>query len=189
MQVLHQIPKFYDPNILVGYEKTDDAAVYRINDEIAIVLTVDYFTPIVDDPYTFGSISAANALSDIYAMGAKPILGLNIASFPTQKLPLNVLNDIIRGGADKAKEAGIGIAGGHTIDDNEPKYGLVVLGLVHPERIITNSGAKSKDLIILTKPIGTGIITTAMKEEIATEESIDYAINVMSTLINLHLKL
>lgn len=182
MQVLYQIPKFFDPNILVGFEKSDDAAVYRINDELAIVLTVDYFTPIVDDPYTFGAISAANALSDIYAMGAKPILGLNIAGFPAQKLPLSILSEIIRGSADKAKEAGISIAGGHTIDDNEPKYGLVVLGFVHPEKVVTNSGAKPDDLIVLTKPIGTGIITTAMKEEIATQESIDYAIKVMSTL-------
>lgn len=182
MQVLHQIPKFFDPNILVGFEKSDDAAVYRISDDLAVVLTVDYFTPIVDDPYTFGSISAANALSDIYAMGAKPILGLNIAGFPAQKLPLSILSEIFRGGADKAKEAGISIAGGHTIDDNEPKYGLVAMGLVHPEKIITNSGAKPGDLIILTKPIGTGIITTAMKEEIATKESIDYAVKIMSTL-------
>ncbi len=143
---------------------------------------MDYFTPIVDDPYTFGAIAAANALSDIYAMGARPILGLNIAGFPAQKLPLSILSEILQGGADKAKSAGISIAGGHTIDDNEPKYGLVVMGIVHPEKIITNSSAKPGDLIILTKPIGTGIITTAMKEEIATKESAEYAIEVMSSL-------
>ncbi len=182
MQVLHQIPRLYDPNVIIGYETSDDAAVYKLTDDLAVVQTVDYFTPIVDDPYTFGCISAANALSDIYAMGAKPIMGLNIAGFPVDKLPLDVLVQILQGGSDKAKEAGITIAGGHTIDDNEPKYGMVVTGLVHPEKIITNSDAKPGDVLILTKPIGTGIITTAMKEDIAPIESAEMAIKVMSAL-------
>jgi selenide,water dikinase len=182
MQVLHQIPKLYDPNVIIGYETSDDAAVYKLSDDLAVVQTVDYFTPIVDDPYTFGCISAANALSDIYAMGAKPIMGLNIAGFPVNKLSLDVLVQILQGGSDKAKEAGITIAGGHTIDDNEPKYGMVVTGLVHPEKIITNSNAKPGDVLILTKPIGVGIITTAMKEDIAPIESAEMAIKAMSAL-------
>ncbi len=182
MQVLHQIPRLYDPNIIIGYEKSDDAAVYKLSDDLAVVQTVDFFTPIVDDPYTFGSIAVANALSDVYAMGAKPIMGLNIAGFPIGKLPIDVLVRILQGGSDKAKEAGITIAGGHTIDDNEPKYGMVVTGLVHPDRIVTNSSAKPGDVLILTKPIGTGIIITAMKEDIAPMESAEIAIKVMNTL-------
>jgi selenide,water dikinase len=182
MQVLHQIPKLYDPSVIIGYDESDDAAVYKISDDLAIVQTVDYFTPIVDDPYTFGAIAAANALSDIYAMGAKPIMGLNIVGFPIDKLSLDVLIQILQGGADKAKEAGIPITGGHTIDDNEPKYGMVITGLVHPDKIITNSRAKSGDILILTKPIGTGIITTAMKEDIAPKNSADIAVKVMSML-------
>lgn len=182
MQVLHQIPKLYDPSVIVGYDESDDAAVYKISNDVALVQTVDYFTPIVDDPYTFGVIAATNAISDIYAMGAKPIMGLNIVGFPVDKLPLDVLAQILQGGADKAKEAGIPIAGGHTIDDNEPKYGMVVSGLVHPDKITTNANAKVGDLLILTKPIGTGIITTAMKEDIAPKNAIDEAIKVMSML-------
>jgi selenide,water dikinase len=182
MQVLHQIPKLYDSNVIVGYDESDDAAVYKISDDLAMVQTVDYFTPIVDDPYTFGAIAAANALSDIYAMGAKPVMGLNIVGFPAEKLPLDVLVQILNGGSDKAKEAGITISGGHTIDDNEPKYGMVITGFVHPDKIITNSGAKPGDVLVLTKPIGTGIITTAMKEDIASPKTADNAIKIMSTL-------
>lgn len=182
MQVLHQIPILNDPNVLVGLSTADDATVYKISDDLAVVLTVDFFTPIVDDPYMFGLIAATNSLSDIYAMGAKPILALNIVGFPVGKLPLEVLTQILLGGSDKAKEAGIPIAGGHTIDDNEPKYGLVVMGLAHPEKIMTNSNAKPGDVLILTKPIGTGIISTAMKAEIAHQESIDEAVKIMSTL-------
>ena len=144
--------------------------------------TVDYFTPIVDDPYTFGQIAAANAVSDIYAMGARPIMGLNIVGFPVDKLSLDVLVQILRGGNDKAKEAGIPITGGHTIDDNEPKYGMVITGLVHPDKIVANSTAKIGDLLILTKPIGTGIIATAMKEGLAPAEAMDIAIKSMSML-------
>ena len=172
----------YDPRVIVGRSAVDDAAVYKISDDLAVVQTVDYFTPIVDDPYTFGAIAAANSLSDIYAMGAKPAMALNIAAFPKDKLPLDVLVKILRGGSDKAEEAGIAIAGGHTVEGEEPMYGLVVMGLVHPDRIMVNSGAEPGDALILTKPIGTGIISTAMKAEIAAQESIDAAVKVMSTL-------
>ncbi len=158
MQVLHQIPILNDPNVLVGLSPAGDAAVYKISNDLAIVLTVDFFTPIVDDPYTYGLIAATNSLSDIYAMGAKPILALNIVGFPIEKLPLEMLTQILLGGADKAKEAGIPIAGGHTIDDSEPKYGLVVMGVVHPDKMMTNSNAKPGDVLILTKPIGSGRI-------------------------------
>ena len=182
MQVLRQIPMIHDPAVLVGRSGADDAAVYRVSHELAVVQTVDYFTPVVDDPYTFGTIAAANALSDIYAMGARPAMALNVVGFPVEKLSLDVLVEILRGGSDKAAEAGISIAGGHTVDDSEPKYGLVVMGLVHPDAIITNSGAKPGDALILTKPIGTGIISTAMKAEIASQESMEAAVEVMSTL-------
>jgi len=182
MQVLHQIPIIHDPRVLVGRSGADDAAVYKVSDDLAVVQTVDYFTPIVDDPYTFGSIAAANALSDVYAMGARPTMALNIVGFPVDKLSLDVLVAILRGGSDKAAEAGISIAGGHTVDDNEPKYGLVVMGLVHPDAVMTNAGAKVGDVLILTKPIGTGIISTAMKAEIATQESMKTAVEVMSAL-------
>jgi selenide,water dikinase len=182
MQVLHQLPILNDPRVLVGLSTSDDAAVYKISDDLAVVLTVDFFTPIVDDPYTFGIIAAANSLSDIYAMGAKPVMALNIVGFPSDKLPFEVLTQILKGGSDKAKEAGIPIAGGHTIDDSEPKYGLVVMGMAHPNRIMTNSSAKPGDALILTKPIGSGIISTAMKAEVAPQEAIDEVIKVMSTL-------
>lgn len=182
MQVLRQIPVVSDPAVLVGRSENDDAAVYRISDDLAIVQTVDYFTPVVDDPYTFGVIAAANALSDIYAMGARPVMALNVVGFPVDKLSLDVLVEILRGGSDKAAEAGISIAGGHTVDDSEPKYGLVVTGLIHPDAIITNSRAKPGDDLILTKPIGTGIISTAMKAEVATQESAEAAVKVMSAL-------
>lgn len=182
MQVLRQLPIMNDPKVLVGLSTSDDAAVYKISDDLAIVLTVDFFTPIVDDPYIFGSIAATNSLSDVYAMGGKPILALNIVGFPTDKLPLSILTQILKGGFDKAKEAGISIAGGHTIDDREPKYGLVVMGMVHPNNVMTNSNAKPGDALILTKPIGSGIISTAMKAEIASQESMDDAVKVMSVL-------
>lgn len=166
----------------MGHSAADDAAVYKISDDLAVVQTVDYFTPIVDDPYTFGTIAATNALSDIYAMGAKPTMALNIVGFPADKLPMDVLVEIMRGGSDKAAEAGISIAGGHTVDDSEPKYGLVVMGLVHPDSVMTNATAKPGDALVLTKPIGTGIISTAMKAGIASQESISAAVSVMQTL-------
>lgn len=176
------MPKIDDPNLLVGISTVDDAAVYKISDDMAIVETVDFFTPVVDDPYTFGQISAANALSDIYAMGAKPLFALNIVAFPSKTLPLEVLEEILRGGADKVREAGINIVGGHSIDDPEPKYGLVVTGIVHPNKVIANSTARAGDVLILTKPIGVGIITTAIKRGKASQSAIEKVVSVMSTL-------
>ena len=170
-KILKEIPEGVDPNILIDTRHSDDAAVYSINESTALVQTVDFFTPIVDDPYDFGAIAAANALSDIYAMGARPIFALNIVGFPSNRLPMEVLREILRGAADKAREAGISILGGHTIDDPEPKYGMVVSGIVHPERIWANSGAMPGDAIILTKPVGTGILTTAMKRGLLGEEA------------------
>lgn len=171
-----------DPNLLVGSSTCDDAAVYRLNDETAIVQTVDYFTPVVDDPYTFGLITAANALSDIYAMGARPLLALNIIGFPSKALPLEVLVEILKGGADKVKEAGALVVGGHTIEDNEPKYGLAVTGLVHPDHVITNAGARPGDALILTKPLGIGVITTAIKGELADDSTYHAAVELMASL-------
>lgn len=150
--------------MLVGYETSDDAGVYRLNDETALIQTVDFFTPIADDPYTFGAIAAANALSDIYAMGGKPILALNIIAFPLADLHYQILADILRGGADKVREAGAVLLGGHSIQDDEPKYGLSVTGIAHPSEIWTNAGAKPGDALILTKPLGIGIITTALRK-------------------------
>jgi selenide,water dikinase len=167
---------------LVGSSTSDDAAVYRLNDDLALVQTVDYFTPVVDDPYTFGQIAAANALSDIYAMGAKPLLALNIIGFPIKLLPLEIMVEILKGGADKVKEAGAIVAGGHTIEDNEPKYGLAVTGLIHPGRVIKNAGANPGDVLILTKPLGTGIINTAVKGKLADEPTRRAAVEVMTAL-------
>ncbi len=166
----------------MGAETADDAAVYRLGPDLALVQTLDYFTPIVDDPYSFGAIAAANALSDIYAMGATPLFALNIVGFPVDKLPMAVLKDILQGGADKAKEAGIGIVGGHSIDDAEPKYGLVCTGRIHPDRIWKNVGAKPGDDLVLTKPLGMGIISTAIKREKAAPALIQRAIEIMATL-------
>ena len=168
--------------MLVGAETSDDAAVYRLNDQTALVQTVDFFTPIVDDPYFFGAIAVANSLSDIYAMGGKPLFGLNIVGFPSNRLPVEVLHRILRGARDKADEAGISIIGGHTVDDTEPKYGLAVTGLVHPDRVLKNTGARPGDAIVLTKPLGTGIITTAIKRGLADHDTIDLVIAMMSTL-------
>jgi selenide, water dikinase len=172
-----------DPNVIVGRDGADDAAVYKISENVAIVQTVDYFTPIVDDPYDFGAIAAANALSDVYAMGGRPVIALNIAGFPADgPLPLSVLGEIFRGGADKATEAGVSIVGGHTIDDKEPKYGLSVTGLIHPDKVLQNSGAKVGDDIVLTKPLGFGIITTGIKRKLVSPETIREVVALMSTL-------
>jgi len=181
-QVLRHLPKEDDPNLLVGLETADDAAVYYLNEETALVQTVDFFTPIVDDPYIFGQIAAANALSDIYAMGAKPLTALNIVAFPTCSLPLNILEEILKGGAEKIKEAGAVIVGGHTIQDDEPKYGLSLLGTVHPKQIISNAGAQPGDYLILTKPIGTGVIATALKGGLASEIAKQKAASTMAEL-------
>lgn len=168
-----------DPRVLVGTE--DDAGVYKISDDTAIVQTVDFFTPIVDDPYDFGAIAAANALSDVYAMGARPITALNLVAFPKDG-PMDVLAEIMRGGADKAVEAGVSIIGGHSIDDREPKYGMAVTGVVHPDRMILKAGAKPGDALVLTKPLGTGIISTAIKAGRAPDDMIAAAVRNMKTL-------
>lgn len=181
-KILKDIPETVNPDVLVDTRHSDDAAVYRINDTTALVQTVDFFTPIVDDPYNFGAIAAANALSDIYAMGAKPIFALNIVGFPSTRLPMEVLKEILQGASDKATEAGIPVLGGHTIDDPEPKFGMVVSGVVHPGRIWANSGARPGDAIILTKPIGTGILATAIKRGLADEQTTMEVIRSMSEL-------
>lgn len=182
-QVLCYLPPITDPNVIVGTDSSDDAAVYKLSDDLAIVQTVDFFTPIVDDPYDFGAIAAANALSDVYAMGGRPIFALNIVGFPQGgPLPLSVLGNILKGGAEKAAEAGVSILGGHTIDDKEPKYGLCVSGLVHPSRVLRNSGARPGDQIILTKPLGTGIITTGIKRKLVSEKVVREVVSVMTTL-------
>ena len=151
----------HDPNLLVGYDTSDDAAVYRISPEIALISTVDYITPPVNDPYWFGQIAAANSLSDVYAMAGKPLTALNLVMFPSTKLDMSFLKEILRGGNDKVLEAGASLAGGHSVDDHEPKYGLAVTGSVHPERILTNGGAQVGDVLILTKPLGTGVLFNA----------------------------
>jgi selenide,water dikinase len=160
----------------------DDAAVYRLTPDLALVQTVDYITPLVDDPYAFGQIAAANSLSDVYAMGGKPLLALNVVAFPTDALPMDVLTEILRGGIDKAQEAEVRIVGGHSIDDREPKYGLAVTGLVHPDRVLRNSTARVGDHLILTKPLGMGIISTAIKRELASSDLIARAVAVMTAL-------
>jgi len=181
-RVLSGLPPVTDKNVIVGAEKRDDAAVYRIDENTALVQTVDFFTPVVDDPYTFGAIAAANALSDVYAMGAKPVFALNIAAFPVNRLPLQVLEAILKGAADKASEAGIPILGGHSIEDTEPKFGMVVSGIVHPDKVLTNAGAKPGDVFVLTKPLGTGIIATAGKRGIADTSIMAEAARIMMQL-------
>ncbi len=170
-----------DKNLLVGIETSDDAAVYKLNDEMAIIQTLDFFTPVVDDPYVFGQVAAANALSDVYAMGGKPTVALNIVGFPNC-LPIDVLGQILKGGADKVIEAGAVVVGGHSVEDDEPKYGLSVTGMVHPDKIMKNYGAKEGDVIILTKPLGTGIVNTAIKAGLASEEGYNKSVEVMTTL-------
>lgn len=157
-EILKSLPLPKDPNILVDIDTHDDAGVYKINDDLALVLTTDFFPPVCSDPYEFGQIAAANSISDVYAMGGDPVLALNIMMFPSAKLPIGVYAEILKGGFDKATEAGVRIIGGHTIDDFPPKYGLAVVGFIHPERIMTNAGAGPGDSLILTKPVGTGVI-------------------------------
>jgi len=181
-EILRQLPVINDPNVLVGPSDSDDAAVYKLNEEMAIVQTVDFFTPVVDDPYNFGAIAAANAISDIYAMGAKPLFALNIVGFPTGRLPGEVLLRILQGAADKAKEAGVLILGGHSIEDSEPKFGMAVTGIVHPGKVLANSGARPGDVLILTKPIGLGVIATAVKRGLANPETEAEAVRIMSQL-------
>ena len=180
-QVLCQLPEFYDENLIVGLDTSDDAAVYKINDDIAIVLTMDFFTPVVDDPYKFGQVAAANSLSDIYAMGGRPVTAMNIVCFPNC-FSLDILTNILKGGADKVKEAGASLVGGHTVEDNEPKYGLSVMGMVNPKKVVTNSGAKPGDVLILTKPLGIGILNTAIKADLIGDDIIDQGVSIMSYL-------
>ena len=182
MQVLHSLPPFDHPDLIVGTETSDDAGVFRLRPDLAIVNTVDFFTPIVDDPYTFGQIAAANALSDVYAMGAEPMTALNIVGFPKGKLDLEVLGEILRGGAERARAAGAVVVGGHSIIDNELKYGMAVTGVVHPERVIRNVGVQAGDALILTKPLGTGIISTALKRRAASPASVRAAVASMTAL-------
>lgn len=169
------------PNLLIGLEVSDDAAVYRINDEVAVIQTLDFFPPIVDDPYDYGAIAAANAMSDVYAMGGEVVLALNICGFPPG-LPSEIVAEILRGGAEKVAEAGGILAGGHTIDAKEPTYGLSVMGFVHPDRVATKAGAKPGDVLILTKPLGVGIITTALKGQVADPSHVEAAVESMKKL-------
>src|SRR3990167_7074244 len=180
-QVLRQLPEVTDKNLLVGIKSADDAGVYKLTDDLAVINTLDFFPPIVDDPYTFGQISAANALSDVYAMGGMPRLAMNIVAFPAS-LDLSILQEIINGSVDKLKEAGVILIGGHSIEDKEIKYGLSVTGLVHPQKVITNAGAKPGDKLILTKPIGVGVITTALKSGKITSDDVQDAIESMKAL-------
>jgi selenide, water dikinase len=180
--LLKNLPPITDPNVLVGSATADDAAIYRLSDDLALVLTTDFFTPIVDGPYDFGAVAAANALSDVYAMGGKPLTALSIVGFPDAALPVEVLGDILRGAAEKATEAGISIVGGHTIKSEEPIFGLAVVGTIHPEQVLSNDKAKAGDVLILTKPLGLGIITTAAKNGEDKLGAISQAIQLMTTL-------
>jgi selenide,water dikinase len=180
-ELLAGLPTVKSKHALVGFESSDDAAVYQLNKDQAVVETVDFFPPVVDDPYAYGQIAAANAMSDIWAMGAKALFALNLVAFP-KELPTSVLKEILRGGADKAREAGIPILGGHSIASPEPKYGMAVTGLVHPKKVLTNKGAKVGDVLILTKPLGTGIATTALKRGLASAGLVAQVTKQMSTL-------
>jgi len=181
-QVLRHVPTITDPRILVDASTRDDAAVYQLTPDRAIVATVDFFTPIVDDAYDFGRIAATNAFSDLYAMGATPLIALNLVGWPRDKLPYELLGDVLRGGADIAKEAGAFVVGGHSVDDPEPKYGMVAIGEVHPDRILTLARARAGDVLVLTKPIGTGVLSTALKRDLATAADLAPAVKSMTTL-------
>jgi len=184
-QVLRSLGRMFPakayPDLLVGLEVSDDAAVYRVSDELAIILTLDFFAPVVDDPYDYGAIAAANAMGDVYAMGGEVVLALNICGFPID-LPSEMVSDILRGGAEKVAEAGAALAGGHTVIDKEPKYGLTVMGFVHPDHIATKAAAKVGDVLVLTKPLGVGIIAAALKREMARPDHVRTAVEVMKTL-------
>lgn len=180
-QLLGDLKVREDPNLLVGFDKSDDASVYKLSDDLALVQTVDFFPPIADDPYTFGQIAATNAFSDVYAMGGEPKLALNIMAVP-ESMPKDAVHEILRGGYDKAYEAGAIITGGHSILDDEPKYGLAVTGFVHPDRVLKNSGARPGDVLFLTKPLGIGILTTAAKVALASAEGMARATRLMTTL-------
>ncbi len=181
--MLAKLPMPVDPNVLVGHAGSDDAGVYRLSDELAMVLTVDFFTPIVDDPYDFGRVAATNSLSDVYAMGGRPVVALNIAGFPENAIPPDVLGEIIRGGADVARAAGVSIVGGHTVNDPEVKYGLSVVGLIDPRRVVRNAGARPGDALLLTKALGTGVLATALKRGALSPERTRLLVDSM-TLLN-----
>jgi selenide, water dikinase len=181
-QVLRHVLPVEDPNALVGLTTGDDAAVYRLAEDRALVVTADFFTPIVDDPYDFGRIAATNALSDLYAMGAQPMFVLNLVGFPRALLAEGILDEVLRGGSDVTRALGIPTLGGHTIDDAEPKYGMVAIGEVHPERMVTNAGARPGDKLVLTKPVGSGVIATAIKKDGVSDEVVAKAVEIMATL-------
>lgn len=179
--ILSKLPSVEDKNLIVGFDKSDDAAVYKLTDEIAMIQTLDFFTPMVDDPYIFGQIAAANSLSDVYAMGGIPKTAMNIVCFP-EKMDINILGEILRGGAEKVAEAGAVLSGGHSIHDPEIKYGLSVTGIVHPDKILKNHGCETGDILVCTKSLGTGIVTTASKVGMASEEALKESIKNMTTL-------
>lgn len=181
-EFLKYLPLTQDPNILVDIDNHDDAGVYKVNNDLALVFTTDFFPPLCSDPYEFGQIAAANSISDVYAMGGTPVIALNIMMFPSSRLPLDAYAEILKGGADTASEAGVRIIGGHTIDDFPPKYGLAVIGYIHPEKIIKNSGAMPGDLLILTKPVGTGVVLAGQKMKMSSEEDVKLAKKFMRTL-------
>lgn len=180
--MLRRLPRPYDPNLLAGRNPADDAAVYRLVDDLAIIQTVDFFAPVVDDAYDYGRIAAANSLSDVYAMGGHPVTAMNIVAFPMDSLDLDYLSEILRGGADAAAEAGVTVVGGHTVDDEEPKYGMAVTGTVRPDAFVRADGARPGDRLILTKPIGTGVISTALKAQAASGAHVANAVRWMTTL-------
>lgn len=181
-RILPTLPKLDSPDLIVGSSTYDDAGVYRLSDELALVQTVDFFTPIVDDPYDFGRVAAVNSLSDVYAMGGKPVTALNILAFPIDDLPESVIAEILTGASDVCKLAGVAVAGGHSVMDKEIKFGLSVTGVIHPDKILTNSTAKAGDSLILTKPLGSGLVSTAMMNDAAKNEDVESMIAIMTTL-------
>jgi selenide,water dikinase len=179
------LPLISDPNLIAGVERAEDAGVYKLSDELALIQTLDFFTPIVDDPYTFGQIAVVNALSDVYAMGGIPLTAMNIVCFPSKKMDFSILKEILSGGLDKMREAGVVLVGGHTVDDPELKYGLSVTGTIHPKKVVFNTGARVGDSMILTKPLGTGIISTALKAGMVSEEALSLSVQSMLALNNI----
>jgi selenide,water dikinase len=180
--LLANLPKNIDPNLLVGYETSDDAGVYRLTDDLAIIMTADYITPPVNDPYIYGQIAAANAISDVYAMGGQPVVCLNLVSFPSNKLPPEVLHQIVAGALSKITEAGAVLAGGHSVEDDEPKFGLAVTGIVHPDKFWTNRGAQPGDVLILTKPVGSGVLFNANLKKWVSKEAMEACLSILITL-------
>jgi selenide,water dikinase len=179
---LSKLPKHKDPNLLVGYETSDDAGVYRLTDDIAVIMTADYITPPVNDPYVYGQIAAANAISDVYAMGGRPVACLNLVNFPSKKLPPEVLHQIVAGALNKITEAGAVLAGGHSVEDDEPKFGLAVTGIVHPDKFWTNQGAQPGDVLILTKPVGSGVLFNANLKKWVSKAAMEACLSILITL-------